>query len=71
MELRLGRHRFGPDATLMMAIVNRTRDSFYDRGATFADGPAQERVHQVVGAVTPGETMCTTHSYGASRSSRT
>ena len=30
MELRLGRHTFGPDATLMMAIVNRTRDSFYD-----------------------------------------
>ena len=48
MELRLGRHRFGPDTTLMMAIVNRTRDSFYDRGATYDDGPAQERVHHVV-----------------------
>jgi dihydropteroate synthase len=48
MDLRLGRHTFGPDDTLMMAIVNRTRDSFYDRGATYDDGPAQERVHQVV-----------------------
>jgi dihydropteroate synthase len=48
MELRLGRHTFGADETLMMAIVNRTRDSFYDRGATYDDGPAQERVHQVV-----------------------
>ncbi len=32
----------------MMAIVNRTRDSFYDQGATFDDGPARERVHRVV-----------------------
>ncbi len=48
MDLRLGRHTFGPDETLMMAIVNRTRDSFYDRGATFDDGPARERVHRVV-----------------------
>jgi dihydropteroate synthase len=48
MQMRLGRHTFGPDDTVMMAIVNRTRDSFYDRGATFDDGPAQERVHRVV-----------------------
>ena len=46
--LKLGRHTFGPDQTLMMAIVNRTRDSFFDRGATYDDGPAQERVDQVV-----------------------
>ena len=32
----------------MMAIVNRTRDSFYDQGATYDDGPAQERVDRVV-----------------------
>jgi dihydropteroate synthase len=32
----------------MMAIVNRTRDSFYDQGATYDDGAAQERVHRVV-----------------------
>jgi dihydropteroate synthase len=48
MQMRLGRHTFGPDDTVMMAIVNRTRDSFYDRGATFDDGPAHERVHRVV-----------------------
>ncbi len=46
--MRLGRHTFGADDTVMMAIVNRTRDSFYDQGATFDDGPAQERVHRVV-----------------------
>ncbi len=46
--MRLGRHTFGPDETLMMAIVNRTRDSFYDQGATFDDAPARERVHRVV-----------------------
>jgi len=31
-----------------MAIVNRTRDSFYDRGATFADEQALARVDEVV-----------------------
>lgn len=36
------------DRALVMAIVNRTPDSFYDRGASFADAPAQQRVHQVV-----------------------
>ncbi|HQE16347.1 MAG TPA: dihydropteroate synthase [Mycobacterium sp.] len=30
-----------------MAIVNRTPDSFYDRGATFSDAAAQEAVHRV------------------------
>src|SRR6185503_11431662 len=34
--LRLGRHSFADDALLIMAIVNRTPDSFYDRGATYA-----------------------------------
>ncbi len=48
MDLRLGRHTFGPDQTLMMAIVNRTKDSFFDKGATYDEGPARERVHQVV-----------------------
>ena len=33
---------------LVMAIVNRTPDSFYDRGATFAEQAAFERVEQVV-----------------------
>jgi dihydropteroate synthase len=31
-----------------MAIVNRTRDSFYDRGATYAEEKAMERVRAVV-----------------------
>jgi dihydropteroate synthase len=33
---------------LVMAIVNRTPDSFYDRGATFTDDAAMEAVHRVV-----------------------
>lgn len=48
MTLRLGRHAFADDATLMMAIVNRTPDSFYDRGATWAEDKAFERVALVV-----------------------
>ncbi|MDT5010887.1 MAG: dihydropteroate synthase [Mycobacterium sp.] len=31
-----------------MAIVNRTPDSFYDRGATFTDEAAKEAVHRAV-----------------------
>ncbi|GAA3828530.1 dihydropteroate synthase [Nocardioides panacisoli] len=48
MTLRLGRHEFTDDATLMMAIVNRTPDSFYDKGATWAEDAAFERVRTVV-----------------------
>ncbi|WP_244930133.1 dihydropteroate synthase [Nocardioides sp. W7] len=48
MTLKLGRHRFPDDATLMMAIVNRTPDSFYDKGATWAEDKALDRVAQVV-----------------------
>ena len=48
MTLRLGRHEFADDATLMMAIVNRTPDSFYDKGATWAEDKAFERVAAVV-----------------------
>ncbi|MFD1829989.1 dihydropteroate synthase [Streptomyces desertarenae] len=46
--LRLGRREFGEHETVVMAIVNRTPDSFYDRGATFRDGPALDRVEQAV-----------------------
>lgn len=35
---------------LVMAIVNRTPDSFYDRGATFTDTAAMRRVDEVVAA---------------------
>ena len=48
MTLKLGRHEFPDDATLMMAIVNRTPDSFYDKGATWAEDRAFDRVAQVV-----------------------
>ena len=34
--LRLGTRSFPPGTYAVMAIVNRTPDSFYDRGATFA-----------------------------------
>lgn len=46
--LRLGRREFGENEQVIMAIVNRTPDSFYDRGATFHDGPALDRVEQAV-----------------------
>ena len=48
--LALGRHLFAPTDRLIMAIVNRTPDSFYDRGATFAADAALQRVHDVVAA---------------------
>ena len=43
----LGRPVAG-DRALIMAIVNRTPDSFYDRGATFTDDAAKEAAHRVV-----------------------
>ncbi|OKH64876.1 dihydropteroate synthase [Mycobacterium sp. SWH-M1] len=43
----LGRPVAG-DRALIMAIVNRTPDSFYDRGATFTDEAAKEAAHRVV-----------------------
>ena len=48
MTLRLGRHSFPDDRRLMMAIVNRTPDSFYDQGATWSEDKAFERVAEVV-----------------------
>jgi dihydropteroate synthase len=48
VTLRLGRREFDDEATLMMAIVNRTPDSFYDKGATWAEDKAFDRVAQVV-----------------------
>ncbi|MET7638295.1 dihydropteroate synthase [Streptomyces sp. NPDC005438] len=46
--LRLGRREFGPEEPVIMAIVNRTPDSFYDQGATFQDQPALDRVERAV-----------------------
>jgi len=48
MTLELGRQSFADEATLMMAIVNRTSDSFYDRGATWAEDKALDRVAEVI-----------------------
>ncbi|MFE3164692.1 dihydropteroate synthase [Streptomyces sp. NPDC059224] len=46
--LRLGKREFAPHESVIMAIVNRTPDSFYDQGATFLDEPALARVEQAV-----------------------
>lgn len=48
MRFRLGRHTYGADSRLVMAIVNRTPDSFYDKGVSWATSAAHERVRQVV-----------------------
>jgi dihydropteroate synthase len=46
--LRLGRREFPAHAGLVMAIVNRTPDSFYDKGATWDEQRAHDRVAEVV-----------------------
>ena len=48
--LRLGRRSFTADDRLVMAIVNRTPDSFYDQGATWAEDAALRRVDTLVSA---------------------
>jgi dihydropteroate synthase len=48
VALRLGTREFGEREPVIMAIVNRTPDSFYDQGATFTDVPALERVARAV-----------------------
>lgn len=48
MPLRLGRRTFADDETVVMAIINRTPDSFYDKGATFADDAALDAVDRAV-----------------------
>lgn len=46
--LKIGRGEFADTDLLVMAIVNRTRDSFYDKGATWQEERALDRVRQVV-----------------------
>lgn len=46
--LRLGRRTFGPGELGVMAIVNRTPDSFFDRGATFGQESALRAVERAV-----------------------
>jgi len=48
VTLRLGRRTFTDSELLVMAIVNRTPDSFFDKGASWQDDAAMERVHAVV-----------------------
>ena len=48
--LTLGRHTFEPHHTLVMAIINRTPDSFYDGGANMADADALEAVARAIDA---------------------
>jgi dihydropteroate synthase len=46
--LRLGRRDFPAGQLVVMAIVNRTPDSFYRPGLTWDPAAAMERVHEVV-----------------------
>jgi dihydropteroate synthase len=48
LVLRLGKRIFEPSDLVVMAIVNRTPDSFYDRGATFAEDAALRAVESAV-----------------------
>jgi len=48
VSLVLGRRTFGSGEPAVMAIVNRTPDSFYDQGSTYDDGPALARVDEAV-----------------------
>jgi dihydropteroate synthase len=48
LVLRLGRRTFAPGDLVVMAIVNRTPDSFYDHGATFAPDAALRAVERAV-----------------------
>jgi dihydropteroate synthase len=45
--VRFGRHHLPDDVPLVMAIVNRTPDSFYDQGATWSEEKALDRVRLV------------------------
>nr|WP_232794278.1 MULTISPECIES: dihydropteroate synthase [Pseudofrankia] len=46
--LRLGTRVFGPTETVVMAIVNRTPDSFFDRGATYGEAEALAAVDRAI-----------------------
>lgn len=47
-DLILGGQVFGPQHRLVMAIINRTPDSFFDRGATYADDDALDAALRAV-----------------------
>jgi dihydropteroate synthase len=46
--LKLGSHAFPPGQPLIMAIVNRTPDSFFRPGLTWDESAAMARVHDVI-----------------------
>ncbi len=48
--LRLGDRLFDDDRFLIMAVVNRTKDSFFDQGANFSEDAAMAAVDRAVGA---------------------
>ena len=48
MPLRLGQREFADNEFAVMAIINRTPDSFFDQGATFATDAALAAVDQAV-----------------------
>ena len=52
MPLKVGTHTYDDNHLLVMAIVNRTPDSFFDKGANFSDDAAMAAGLQaiVVGA---------------------
>lgn len=50
VDLTFRGRRIVSDRALVMAIVNRTPDSFYDKGATFADDTAHEAVRAALAA---------------------
>jgi dihydropteroate synthase len=48
VDLRLGSRVFRPDELALMAIINRTPDSFFDRGATYGEAEALDAVDRAV-----------------------
>ncbi|MBL7623128.1 dihydropteroate synthase [Frankia sp. AgB1.8] len=46
--LRLGRRVFEPTELVVMAIVNRTPDSFFDKGATYGEAEALAAVERAI-----------------------
>nr|WP_041260070.1 dihydropteroate synthase [Pseudofrankia inefficax] len=46
--MRLGRRVFGPAELVVMAIVNRTPDSFFDKGATYGESEALAAVERAI-----------------------
>ncbi|SBW19378.1 Inactive dihydropteroate synthase 2 [Candidatus Protofrankia californiensis] len=47
-DLRLGSSTFRPSDLVIMAIINRTPDSFFDRGATYGESEALTAVDRAV-----------------------